>query len=176
MAIREPDVVEGGRSYVRMSATTFNSYPEFVEYDVVYPDQIASASHPGATVEQPQKETTQQVAAMGVKVIATEDADVDEAENDVDDAANVPTEFPAEEASIPEAAPEYLAESAAYETDETDETDGPSPAPESSPVYAEEMVESSADVAAEDAAGPADATESADATGPEGSAAEVSTA
>ena len=77
-----------------MSATTFNSYPEFVEYDVVYPDQIASASHPGATVEQPQKETTQQVAAMGVKVIATEDADVD-------DAANVPTEFPAEEASIP---------------------------------------------------------------------------
>ena len=106
---------------------------------------------------------------MGVKVIATEDADVD-------DTANVPTEFPAEEASIPEAAPEYLAESAAYETDETDETDGPSPAPESSPVYAEEMVESSADVAAEDAAGPADATESADATGPEGSAAEVSTA
>ena len=176
VAIREPDVVEGGRSYVRMSATTFNSYPEFVEYDVVYPDQIASASHPGATVEQPQKETTQQVAAMGVKVIATEDADVDEAENDVDDAANVPTEFPAGEASIPEAAPEYLAESAAYETDETDETDGPSPAPESSPVYAEEMVESSADVAAEDAAGPADATESADATGPEGSATEVSTA
>ena len=192
VAIREPDVVEGGRSYVRMSATTFNSYPEFVEYDVVYPDQIASASHPGATVEQPQKETTQQVAAMGVKVIATEDADVD-------DAANVPTEFPAEEASIPEAAPEYLAESAANETDETDETDGPSPAPESSPVYAEEMaessadepspapessldvyaeemVESAADVAAEDATGPADATESADATGPEGSATEVSTA
>lgn len=218
VVIREPDVVEGDRSYVRMAATDFNSYPEYVEYDVAFPDRVESASDPAATVEQPQPETTQELAAMGDEVVATEDgADVqeeaDESEaneseaNDSEaddsdaDAENVPTEFPAEEASIPAAAPsamvdaEYLAESTAYATDETDgpsPAPTPSPAPESAPeydeapapeVYAEEIVASSAamtdaqsdefDVAVEDAMAPADATEPVDAMGPEGSPTEV---